>query len=190
MATKALERHDHLGPEWAALRDLKLPPVEVNRLGEPTGIYWDHMKPYLFDHAAYICPWHADWNKQCTELKARFILRLRKLHPGPWEAKVVLNQMGNSLRKKRNRLKKRFKIYSNPKAVNQPKGCNHGRKSWQSLRDSKKKAKSDLYKRKAEEKVAAGSSSFTHRTRRAGSASFFWALALSLIRRRVVRKLQ
>jgi hypothetical protein len=167
-AKKALERHDPLGLEWVAVRDV--PAVEVNRLGEPVGLFWDHMKPYLFDRAAYVFPWHADWNKQSEELKARFILRLKKLYPGPWEAKAVLKQVGTNLREKRNRLKKRFKVYSNPKAVNRPKGCTL--ESWQeiyqALCDPKKKAKSDLCKAKAQERVARGSSAFTHRTGRAG----------------------
>jgi hypothetical protein len=167
-AKKALEKHDPLGPEWASLRDV--PAVEVNRLGEPIGSFWDHMKPYIFDRASYIFPWHVDWNKQCEELKSRFIMRLRKLYRGPWEAKAVLKQVGNSLRERRNRLKKRFKIYSNPKAISRPKGCTL--QSWQEiyrgLRDPIKRAKSDLCKLKAQERVAAGCTAITHRTGRGG----------------------
>jgi hypothetical protein len=163
-----LEVHDPLGPQWAAVRDV--PPVEVNRLGEPSGAFWDHMKPYVFDRGAYIFPWEVNWNRQCQELKARFIFRLRKLYPGPWEAKAVLEHLGNNLRERRNRLKRRFKIYSNPKSVTRPKGCTL--QSWdqilKDLKDPKKKAKSELCKLKADERVATGASPFSHWTGRGG----------------------
>jgi hypothetical protein len=166
--TEATQGHDPVGPEWAAVRDI--PPVEINRLGEPTGGFWDHMRPYVFDRGAYTFPWHLNWNRQCPELKARFVFRLRKLFPGPWEAKAVLTHLGHNLREKRNRLKKRFKIYCNPKAVNRPKGCTL--MSWEQiyhdLRDPKKKAKSDLCKLKAHERVANGATAFAHRTGRGG----------------------
>jgi hypothetical protein len=162
-----VEKADPLGPEWAAVRDV--PPVEVNRLGEPTGAFWDHMKPYVFDRGAYTFPWDINWNRQSPKLKARFIFRLRKLYPGPWEAKGVLNLLGNNLREKRNRLKRRFRIYSNAKAVTRPKGCTL--QSWEQiyrdLRDPKKKKKSDLCKMRADERLATGSP-FSHRTGRGG----------------------
>jgi hypothetical protein len=167
-AAKALEKADPLGPEWAAVRDV--PAVEVNQLGEPAGVFRDHMQPFVFDRGAYIFPWHVNWDRQCPKLKARFILRLRKLYPGPWEAKGVLAQLGNNLRERRNRLKKRFKLYANPKAVTRPRGCSL--QSWEEiyhgLRDAKKKAKSDLCKLKADERAATGGSPFSHRTGRRG----------------------
>jgi hypothetical protein len=168
MALRALERHDPLGPEWANVRDV--PPVEINRLGEPTGAFWDHMQPYVFDRGASTFPWHVNWNQQDPELKARFLLRLRELYPGPWEAKAMLIHLGNNLRERRNRLKKRFKIFSNPRAVTRPKGCTM--ESWdqifKDLKDPKKKEKSELCKLKAEERIANGGSPFTHRTGRGG----------------------
>jgi hypothetical protein len=163
-----LERRDPLGPQWAAVRDV--PPLEVNRLGEPTGAFWDHMQPYVFDRGASTFPWHVNWNQQDPELKARFLLRLRELYPGPWEAKAMLIHLGNNLRERRNRLKKRFKIFSNPRAVTRPKGCTM--ESWdqifKDLKDPKKKEKSELCKLKAEERIANGGSPFTHRTGRGG----------------------
>jgi hypothetical protein len=163
-----LELHDPLGPEWAAVQDV--PPVQINRLGEPTGPFWDHMKPYIFDRGAYIFPWDVNWNRQSAELKARFILRLRKLYPGSWESKAVLEHLGNNLRERRNRLKRRFKVNCNPKSVTRPKGCTL--ESWEQilkdLKDPKKKAKSDLCKLKADERVASGASPFSHRTGRGG----------------------
>jgi hypothetical protein len=164
---RLVEKADPLGPEWAAVRDV--PPVDINRLEEPTGAFLDHMKPYVFDCGSYTFPWDLNWNRQSPELKVRFIFRLRKLYPGPWEAKAMLNLLGNNLRKKRNRLKRRFRIYSNPKAVTRPKGCTL--QSWEQiyhdLRDPKKKAKSDLCKMKAHERITTGSP-FSHRTGRGG----------------------
>jgi hypothetical protein len=97
-------------------------------------------------------------------------LRLRELYSGSWESNNVLAQLGNSLREKRNRLKKRFKIYSNRKAVPRPRGCTV--ESWEQihrdLKDPQKKAKSDLCKAKADEKVASAGSPFTHRCGRWG----------------------
>jgi hypothetical protein len=61
-------------------------------------------------------------------------------------------------------------MYSNPKAVIRPKGCTL--ESWQQiyddLKDSKKKAKLELCKFKAQERVASGGTPFTHRTGRGG----------------------
>jgi hypothetical protein len=163
---KATDRNDPLGPEWAALHDV--PPVEINRLGEPTGAFWEHMQPYVFDRGAYIFPWDVDWNKQSEDLKSMFILRVRELYPGPWESKGVMALVGNNLRERRNRLKKRFRICSNPKAVSRPRGCSV--QSWEeilkTMRDPKKKAKSDLCKLKADQRLAANP--FSHRTGRGG----------------------
>jgi hypothetical protein len=92
------------------------------------------------------------------------------LYKGPWEAKEVMTQVGNSLREKKNRLKKRFKKFSNPKAVPCPRGCTV--ESWEQifrdLKDPKKKAKSYLCKAKAEERVASTASPFNHKCGRGG----------------------
>jgi hypothetical protein len=126
------------------------------------------MKQYIFDQESYIFPWEINWNRQCPKLKGNFILRLRQLFPGSWESKAVLADVGNNLRERRNRLKRRFKIYSNPKSVTRPKGCTL--ESWerifQDLRDPKKKAKSNLCKMRADKRIAAGACPFSHRTRR------------------------
>jgi hypothetical protein len=53
-ALRMLERHDPLGPEWTGVRDV--PPVEVNRLGEPAGAFWDHMAPFVFERGTYVFP--------------------------------------------------------------------------------------------------------------------------------------
>jgi hypothetical protein len=92
------------------------------------------------------------------------------LYPGPWEAKAVLAHLGNNLRERRNRLKRRFKVYRNPKAVTRPKGCTlqSWEQIWHDLKDPKKEAKSNLCKLKAEERVASGASPFSHRTGRGG----------------------
>lgn len=165
---RTMQKEDALGLPWAAVQDV--PPLEITRLGSPCGPFWDHMRPFLYDRGAYVFPWHLNWNEQCPELKARFIYRLRQLYPGAWEAKEVLAQLGNSLRERRNRLKKRFKIYSNPKAVPRPKGCTL--ESWEQiyrdLRDPKKMAKASLCKVKADERVALAVYPFSHRCGRGG----------------------
>jgi hypothetical protein len=164
-ALRGLEVEDPLGPEWAAVKDV--PAVEVNRLGEPIGTFWDHMQPYVYDRGAYIFPWDVNWNRQCPELKVRFIFRQRKLYPRPWETKAVLTHMESNLRERRNPLKKRFKIYSNPKSVTRPKGCML-ENIYKDLRDPKKKPKSELCKLKIEERLATTESPFNHRTGMAG----------------------
>jgi hypothetical protein len=180
-AGKMVEKADPLGWGWMTVRDV--PPVEINRLGEPTGAFWEHMQPFLFDRGACVFPWDVNWNRQDPELKSRFLFRLRQLYPGPWEAKVVLTELGNNLREKRNRLKRKFRKYSNRKAVTRPKGCTL--QSWeqiyQDLRDPKKKEKSDLCKRKADERVAMGGSPFTHRTGRGGYRAIIAKFVSSLL---------
>jgi hypothetical protein len=165
---RTLQMQDPVGPAWVEVKDI--PPLEVNRLGCPSGAFWDHMRPFVFDRGAYIFPWHLDWHDQCPELKTSFLFRLRQIYKGPWEAKGVLAQLGNSLREKRNRLKKRFKFYSHPKAVPRPRGCTV--ESWEQifrdLQDPKKKTKSDLCKAKADERVASGVSPFSHKCGRGG----------------------
>lgn len=85
---------------WGSVRDI--PKVEINRYGFPSGVFWDHMRPYVFDRGAYVFPWHIDWNKQSDTLKTRFILRMREIYAGPWEAKGVMAALGNNLRERRN----------------------------------------------------------------------------------------
>ena len=59
-----------------------VPPVQVNELGDPCGVYWKRMKDYAFEWAASQFLWHIDWNKQCPILKARFLKGIRKEFPG------------------------------------------------------------------------------------------------------------
>jgi hypothetical protein len=53
---RTLPKEDPLGPAWAPVGDI--PPVEINRLGFPCGLFWDHMRPYVFERGAYVFPWH------------------------------------------------------------------------------------------------------------------------------------
>lgn len=46
-AKKLLDKKDSLGLEWASAQDV--PPVQMNRLEDPTGAFWEHMHPYIFD---------------------------------------------------------------------------------------------------------------------------------------------
>jgi hypothetical protein len=101
---RLVDGRDPMGPEWATVHDV--PPVEVNRLGDPTRAFWDYMQPFFFYRGTYTFPWHVNWNWQCLELKARFIFRLRNLCPRPWEAKGVLALLGNNLKERRNCLMK------------------------------------------------------------------------------------
>jgi hypothetical protein len=40
-----------------------IPRFQVNKLYEPTGEFYDHMKQFAFDQASKEFPWHLDWNK-------------------------------------------------------------------------------------------------------------------------------
>jgi hypothetical protein len=64
---KTLDMEDPLRLSWADVRDV--PKMEVNRLGSPSGAFWNHMRPYVFNRGAYVFPWHLNWNEQCPELK-------------------------------------------------------------------------------------------------------------------------
>jgi hypothetical protein len=55
---KALDQRDLLGAEWVNVRDV--PPIEINRLGEPTGAFWDHMQPFVFERGTKVFPWEVD----------------------------------------------------------------------------------------------------------------------------------
>jgi hypothetical protein len=96
-------------------------------------------------------------------LKARFILELRQIYPGPWEAKPVLAAIGGNLRDRRTRLKRKFEVYKNFKRVPQLDGCT--KESWWNIyeetKDDKKISKSALYKLVAQKRME--EHGYTHR---------------------------
>jgi hypothetical protein len=126
---------------------------EVNSLTAPMG----DMRQYAFNQACREFPWHHNWNKQCPELKARFILKLREVSPGPWEAKNVLTTIGVNMRGKRTRLKRKFEGYKNYKRVSGLDGCS--RELWSQIyedtKDEKKKSKAALCKIAANKRMHA-----------------------------------
>jgi len=81
-------------------------------------------------------PWHIDWNKQSPELKAHFTLKMRKIYPGPWDAKSVLKAVGANLRERRTHLKRKFEKSKKIYQVSKPHGCSKG--SWMSIYESTK----------------------------------------------------
>jgi hypothetical protein len=86
LAKKLLDKGESLGLEWASAQDV--PPVHMNRLRDLMGVFWKYMRPYIYYRGAYTFPWDVNWNRQCPELKARFIFRLWKLYLGPWRRRA------------------------------------------------------------------------------------------------------
>jgi hypothetical protein len=55
LSKRTFLKKDPLGPTWIDVQDFPL--VEINKLRYPWGLFWDHMRPYLFDKGAYTFPW-------------------------------------------------------------------------------------------------------------------------------------
>jgi hypothetical protein len=140
---------------WIANHEV--PDFEINSLAAPTGEFWDHMRQYAFNQACREFPWHHNWNKQCPELKTRFIMQLWEVYCGPWEAKSILAAIGGNLRERRTRLKRKFEVYKNFKRVPCPDGCS--KESWwqiyEDTKDEKKRSKATLCKIAAEKRKEA-----------------------------------
>jgi hypothetical protein len=121
------------------------------------------MRQYAFNQACREFPWHLNWNNQCPELKARFILNLQEVYSGPWEAKSVLAAVGVNLRERRTRLKRKFEGYKNFKHVPRPDG--YSNESWwqiyEDMKDEKKRSKAALCKIAADKRMQAVG--FTHK---------------------------
>ncbi|KAG0574092.1 hypothetical protein KC19_VG233300 [Ceratodon purpureus] len=157
-----------MGSMWAHARDV--PPVHTNRYNMPSGEYWEHMQAYVYDRGAKTFPSHVEWRKQCPELKAHFIRGIRKIYPGNWESKGVLEAVGKSIREKRARLRAQFKVYRDPKKVGRPNGCTFEswNKIWQDIEDPKKKEFAAVMSHKVRERLQSGQRRFSHRCGRKG----------------------
>lgn len=91
---------------WDTVKDI--PPLELNGLFEPVGMYWEHLSQFAFERAKMVFEWHLEWRQQEPEMKSHFKYRLKQIYPGNWCGKYVMHQVGNNLKEKRNRLRKRF----------------------------------------------------------------------------------
>jgi hypothetical protein len=110
-----------------------IPRFEVNNLAYPTGDFYEHIRNYAVDQASKEFPWHLDWNKQCPEQQALFAVRLKEIYKGPWDPKLIMQEVGGNLRERRARLRRKFKSYKNWRLVPIPLGCS--KFSWMKIHE-------------------------------------------------------
>lgn len=106
---------------WDFVKDV--PPVELNDDLEPVGLYWEHLSQFAFERAKMIFDWHIEWRQQDSKMKSHLLRRLRRLYPGDWDSKYVFCQIGNNLKERRIRLRRRFEKCNNKSSVPVPVAC-------------------------------------------------------------------
>lgn len=134
---------------WDLVRDI--PPLEMNDDLELVGLYWEHLSQFAFERAKIIFDWHKEWRQQDGKMKSHLLLRLRRLYPGDWDSKYVFGQIGNNLKERRIRLRRRFEKCNNKSSVSVPM------ESWnaiyESLNDPKYQEKLEKCRAAAEERT-------------------------------------